>query len=553
MRFRRHLRRRLAAGAGLAAALGLLGLLGLGGHRAAAASPDPVLPPGLPGTTTDTTTSTTTSTTSDTPTSTGGGSDTTASPPTPQVVRVRVRATATGARLPPGFLGFSFEFGAIHAYLGRDPRAPDPLLLQLIRGLGQGRSPIIRIGGNSSDDSWWPLPGGLPPLGVTYALSPDWLATVAAAARDLHARLILGVNLAADDPRLAAVEAASLVAGIGRAHIAALEIGNEPDLYRRFPWYTTPAGTTVTRRSGPYPFSTYRHELRRWIGLLPGLPVAAGALATLRWLPALVGLAPRLPRVGLITVHRYALTNCGTSPSSPTYPTVANLLSAHATSGLAAALAPQARALHAEGLALRVDELNSASCEGAPGVSNTFASALWAVEVLFDLATAGVDGVNIHTLPGALYAPFAFAERHGRWRAQISPLYYGLRLFAAAFPPGSRAVAVTNSLAGGDVQAFATRAPDGTVRTTIVNADPTRPARVTLTGLRSTPLGAETLRAPGLDATSGVSLGGRSFADPTVTGTLPAPRRTPVADGPHGVTLTVPAASAVLLAPATAP
>ena len=544
MRSRGHPRRRLAAAAGLAALLALLGLLGSPGHSAGAAAPAPVLPPGLVPTTTDTTADTTTDPTATDPTT----PDT-----TPQPVQVTVTGTPAGPPIPAGFLGFSFEYGAIHSYLGRNPAAPNPLLLGLIRGLGQGPTPIVRIGGNSSDDTWWPLPGVLPPLGVTYALTPDWLATVAAFAHELNARLILGVNLAADSPRLAAVEARALVTGIGRAHIAALEIGNEPDLYVRNPWYSEPDGTIVTRRSGAYPFSAYRLDAERWVGLLPRLPVAAGALATSGWLSPLTELSPHLSRVAMLTVHRYALTNCGTSPSSPSYPTLANLLSAHATSDLAAALAPRAQALHAEGLDLRVDELNSASCEGTPGISNSFASALWAVDVLFDLAGAGVDGVNIHSLPGAAYAPFRFSEAHGHWSAQVAPLYYGLRFFATAAPPASEPLSVANSLAGGDVKAFATIAPDGAIATTILNEDSSRPAQVSLSEPTARPLLAETLTAPGLDATSGVSLGGRSFADPSSTGTLAAPERTPVTAGPGGFTLTVPAASAILLTPAPRP
>ena len=58
--------------------------------------------------------------------------------------------------------------------------------------------------------------------------------------------------------------------------------------------------------------------------------------------------------------------------------------------------------------------MNSASVHaGKRGVSDTFASALWVLDTLFNLAAVGVDGVNVHTLPGAAYELFTFRYRRG--------------------------------------------------------------------------------------------------------------------------------------------
>ena len=51
------------------------------------------------------------------------------------------------------------------------------------------------------------------------------------------AKLILGVNLQLDSGAEAAAEARAYRTGIGTRHIEALEIGNEPELYKVFPWY----------------------------------------------------------------------------------------------------------------------------------------------------------------------------------------------------------------------------------------------------------------------------------------------------------------------------
>ena len=60
--------------------------------------------------------------------------------------------------------------------------------------------------------------------------------------------MILGLNLAADSPEVAATEARVLTDGIGKSYVQALELGNEPELYGGFAWYRTPDGRPVTAR-----------------------------------------------------------------------------------------------------------------------------------------------------------------------------------------------------------------------------------------------------------------------------------------------------------------
>ena len=111
--------------------------------------------------------------------------------------------------------------------------------------------------------------------------------------------------------------------------------------------------------------------------------------------------------------------------------------------------------------------MNSVSCGGASGVSNVFASALWALDAAFQMARVGVDGVNFHTFPGARYELFSFKRRHRRWRGFVAPEYYGLLTFAQAAPPGSSLLRLSGSL--GNVNAWATRAPGGTIRIVLIN------------------------------------------------------------------------------------
>ena len=169
------------------------------------------------------------------------------------VLSASVSGTPTGQSMGPGFLGVSFEYRALHQYTGRDPRAVNPVLVALLKGLAPGQPPVIRIGGDSTDGTWWPIRGMIAPGGIYYRLTKGWMRTTNALATDLGAKLILGINLAAGHPAIAAAEGRALLAGVGRSFIEAFEIGNEPDLYGAFPWFrdgrghpTAPAGASTT-------------------------------------------------------------------------------------------------------------------------------------------------------------------------------------------------------------------------------------------------------------------------------------------------------------------
>src|SRR6202020_500659 len=111
------------------------------------------------------------------------------------------------------------------------------------------------------------------------------------------------------------------------------------------------------------------------------------------------------------------------------------------------------------------------SCEGAKGVSDTFASALWALDTMFQFASVGVDGVNFHMLPGSHYELFTVShDPTGAWQAFVHPEYYGLLMFAQAFPPGARLLPV--SAQSGPVKIWATLGADGVTRVVAINQDP---------------------------------------------------------------------------------
>jgi len=264
-------------------------------------------------------------------------------------------------------------------------------------------------------------------------------------------------------------------------------------------------------RTRAYNMAAVARDFGRWRAALPRIPLAGPGLANLPWMRQLGTFLNTVRGAGTVTFHRYPLKDCFSSPGTQSFPTIPNLFTSYASDRLAQGLVRYVAVAHAHGLPFRVDELNSVACAGAPGVSNTFASALWALDVLFEMASVGVDGVNIHTLPNSYYAPFSFSQSGGVWQATVNPLYYGLLMFAQATPPGSRLLPVQGLTR--QVRIWATLAPDGTTHTVLINDNPTAPALVFLRVPRSSAVPTlEQLQAPSEAATSGVTLGGQSFA-----------------------------------------
>jgi hypothetical protein len=428
--------------------------------------------------------------------------------------------------IPAGFLGVSIEYSSVEQYAGSDPRALNPLLIRLLRNLSPGQAPVLRIGGESADRSWWPVAGVAQPAGVNFTIDSRWLNVMRQLAGSLGARLILGLNLEAGVPQLASAEADALVRGIGSSYIRTLELGNEPDLYGRFAWYRTPDGTKVTGRSHSYDFNSFTHDFATAAAGLPSsFQLAGPSFGTFGWTKYLSRFIAAQPRLRLVTLHRYPLQHCFIHPRSPRYPTIANLLSRHASTGLADRFAPYVATARAHGLPLRIDELNSVACGAVPSVSQSFAAALWALDALFEFVRVGAAGVNIHTFPRAGYDLFHFTHAGSEWGGSVAPEYYGLLMFARATPPGAKLLRVASAQRP-DIKIWVTRAPDGVTRAVLINKSQVHNQILTvrLPGA-SKPAALMRLRAPNIQATTGAGLnaaGQVSDVDGRYTLRLPA-------------------------------
>jgi hypothetical protein len=143
------------------------------------------------------------------------------------------------------------------------------------------------------------------------------------------------------------------------------------------------------------------------------------------------------PRLRVISAHVYPYSACA-RPGQPLRPTVPKLLSDTGTAGMARTIGPAVALAHRAGFSLRLTEINSVTCGGVNGVSNTFATALWAPDALFELMRAGVGGVNLHARVTSINDPFYFTAQG----LQTHPLLYGLILFKRMLGAHARLVPV---------------------------------------------------------------------------------------------------------------
>ncbi|MGZ6703997.1 MAG: glycosyl hydrolase family 79 C-terminal domain-containing protein [Solirubrobacteraceae bacterium] len=449
-----------------------------------------------------------------------------------------------GRVVPGGFLGLSSEVWAIRSFAGTDPDALNPAFLQLVRNLAPGGRPVIRLGGDSTDWTWWPVPHTRTPPGIKYTLTPLWAQLAKAFVKATHARLILGVDLEANSRRLASVEAHQMVSGIGASSIAALEIGNEPELYGTFGWYHTKSGVQVPGRPRDYSLTDFEGQFSSYAKAMPRVPLAGPSTGGPTWIAQLGEFLAREPTVRVATVHAYPLKHC--TPSS--HVTIGQLLASSSSEGLAAQLAPVAVAAHRHHVPLRIDELGSVTCGGEPGVSDTYATALWSLDTLFALANAGVDGVNVHTPPRSTNQMFTVSQVNGTWEVYVHPNYYGLLMFAQATPPGSRLLRISGPTAGG-LSTWATLATDGTTRVVVINKSTSRARAVAIRArAKATSATLELMRAPAITSKTGITIGGQGFGGQTSTGQLAGTAQTPtLKQAHHQYAFTLPPASAALV------
>ena len=453
---------------------------------------------------------------------------------TSRLAAVSVETGTLRGEIPRDFLGFSLEVSTvgqgIGAFAGPNapgaatepaeqivyalgrPGAPNEGYFRFMRNLGEG---ILRLGGNSQDNSCWDRAQAPHPEACEAELNAGDLRLFSEAARASGWRLIVGLNLKQNAASWALREVTEGVAReITPDQVFALEFGNEPDLFSRTPYRPR----TYSPADNVQDFLGYVRAFRADTVARQYALVGPGTCCPWRNPRDLAAFVDGVGRENLrwVAVHNYSETTCGGRTVS-----VGRLLSAE----LMDQFNREARALVAvaqeRGLPIAMTETNSASCGGMPGVSNAFAAALWGLDFAFSQAEDGFVNVDFHFSyrpdGGSSYNPvdtYGRQDPAGRWhyRNVAQPLYYAMYLFSRHASGGRLLPATVES--GANVRAYAvSRCAGCAVSVFVLNKDLSAagPVRVHL----DRGMGAGSLLlldAPGLDSRAAeIRYGGRRF------------------------------------------
>jgi hypothetical protein len=440
--------------------------------------------------------------------------------PQPIPTAVQALATATigtsAGTIPDYFLGLSYEKGDFVSELLFT--AANTSLAGLFNRLGNG---VLSLGGNSLDKTLWTPEGGGNTAGQVSPVDVDNLAAFIALT---NWKVLYGVNLGTSTPALAAAEVAYVQSKLGDVLIG-FGIGNEPDEYSLSYF---PSGWDLTVYEALW--QQFRSAI---LSSTPSAVItgpASGGVTT--WtVPFILG--PNGKLVSLLTQHYYR--GNGHSINA----TTANLVSKDLT--IIADCVALKSALSVRNIPFRFSETNSYLYGGSPGVSDAYASALWVIDHLFNIALGGGSGVNMQGGDVGYYTPIANC---GASILEARPEYYGLLFFSLV----GQGTLLRTTFSNKEFKAtvYTVLAASGGMSIVIVNKEVFQSLKITI-DCGKTINGADLieLRSTALSATTGQTLqGGTVDNDGSITlGTHYAPANS----SSSWVTCYVPAISAVLL------
>ena len=366
-----------------------------------------------------------------------------AAPATP--VTVVVNDDGGGASLAPRFLGLSYEMSML---LPRDGHyyfdAGDTALVNTFKTLG---IKSLRVGANAVDDPRIPVP---------QAKDIDELFDFARAA---GVKVIYSFRLKNGDP----AESARLAGYIAAHDADALDcfaIGNEPNFYlKTFADY----------------FAAWQPHYDAILKAVPNArfdgPSVAGKVFYVQDLVKAVFPAGHL---AMASDHYYFLGSGRAGEKDPAA-TRARFLSNRLHAGYETDYAKVGAVLAAEKVPYRIDEMNSCYNGGAKDSSDTYASALWALDCTHWWAAHHILGVNYHTgesvgRDGKFGPPnyAAFLRRADGHGFDMRPQAYGLLAFSQGARGQSLGVQI-QAAAGFNFSAYAYRDQDGSIYVTLIN------------------------------------------------------------------------------------
>ena len=213
-------------------------------------------------------------------------------------------------------------------------------------------------------------------------------------------------------------------------------------------------------------------------------------------------------------------------------------------------------AVKQQGVPFRIAEMNNFYNGGAPGVSDSFASALWALDSLHWWALQGASGINFHTgdtvATAAGIAPCHYAAFWSTEKGYIArPLSYGIKAFQLGGRGKTIPVSLTSAGKPPNLTAYAVAGDDQATYVTLIHKEhgaKTGPATVVIDAdasfkhARAMVLAA---KSGNVAAADGISVGGSEIrGDGSWEGTW---SKLPLPGKGKKFTVTIPPATAMII------
>jgi hypothetical protein len=315
-------------------------------------------------------------------------------PPPPQLALTPALTSAPGAQIEIPPVGLSIEYPVMAADLGNG-ECPPPALTAELQRLG---SPPLQLAGQSQDFTV-PAAAAPPPEGwetlTYYPLAAAFWPRLHCLLSATHEPLTVGLNVRTGELSWAQ----QMVAGANSAASSGLDfsLGNEPDLYYLPNYYSLDKPLAGEEATAVGLYLRAAQAMRPAVGTAPLVgPELSGPS---RWRAALPGVISTLS-LQTVGVHVYPLSVCRT----PRAATINGLLepSVGAAPTRLGWVVADARAAGARAV---ITEANSVSCGGKAGVSDSRASAVWAIRFVLSALKTGFAEVRFH-FSGDPYDPF---------------------------------------------------------------------------------------------------------------------------------------------------
>lgn len=394
----------------------------------------------------------------------------------------------------PSFIGMNIEMASICSILNVDS-LDRQTYERLYTNLGNG---VLHIAGHSGDVSIW-QPGAAFSCSEHPIISTASVNAIFAFARRIHWKVIWELPLLNGSPALDASEA-RYISAVGGQVLMGFTIGNEPDIYVKHRYHAP-----------PWHFNIY---FANWENLAGAVlrsvrnakifgPDTIRDIKLFNWFRAFLA-SPGMPHwLSGASNHYYMYDGQKYRHASPDM-----LLSQTLFQTFAQDTADWVNEASQDHIPFYLTETNTISDGGVQGTSNSFAAALWAANVLFQVAQAGGQQVDFQE-EVSVPAVYNAIDDHGL----PQNLYYGELFAHLVLSPGASFVTSILNFAG-NVSAYALQSGNykklsivlinkesHDIRLSLVNRGPYQKMEV----LR--------LQAPTIASTTGTTINGVSITD----------------------------------------